>query len=83
MTSLNISLPDPMKKFIETEVKRGAYSTPSEYVRALIRAEQQRQVREQIDRNLLDSLASGDSLPGEEVMKGLKKKNAARTKKRR
>jgi antitoxin ParD1/3/4 len=83
VTSLNISLPDPMKKFIETEVKRGAYSTPSEYVRALVRAEQQRQMREQIDRNLLDSLASGDPLDGEEVMERLKKKNVARMKKRR
>ena len=83
VTSLNISLPDPMKKFIETEVKKGAYSTPSEYVRALVRAEQQRQMREQIDRNLLDSLASGDALPGEEVMERLRKKNVARTKKRR
>ena len=83
MTSLNISLPAPMKKFIETEVERGAYSTPSEYVRALVRAEQQRQMREQIDRNLLDSLASGDPLPGEEVMERLRKKNAARAKKRR
>ncbi len=83
MTSLNISLPDPMKKFIENEVKRGAYSTPSEYVRALVRAEQQRQMREQIDRNLLDSLASGDPLDGEVVMEGLKKKNAARMKKRK
>ena len=82
VTSLNVSLPEPMKKFIETEVKRGAYSTPSEYVRALVRAEQQRQMREKIDRNLLDSLASGDPLPGEEVMERLRKKNAARTKKR-
>jgi hypothetical protein len=32
VTSLNVSLPEPMKKFIETEVKRGGYSTPSEYV---------------------------------------------------
>ena len=83
VTSLNISLPDPMKKFIETQVKRGDYSTPSEYVRALVRAEQQRQMREQIDRNLLDSLASGNPLPGEEVMEGLRKKNASRAKKRR
>lgn len=83
MASLNISLPDLMRKFIEAEVKRGAYSTPSEYVRALVRAEQQRQMREQIDRNLLDSLASGDPLDGEEVMEGLKKKNGVRMTKRR
>ena len=37
MASLNISLPRAMKEFIASEVATGAYSTPSEYVRALIR----------------------------------------------
>ncbi len=61
LASLNISLPDALKKFIEAEVKRGAYSTPSEYVRALVRAEQQRQLREQIDRNLLKAIDNGEA----------------------
>jgi Arc/MetJ-type ribon-helix-helix transcriptional regulator len=37
VTSLNVSLLEPMKKFIETETNRGGCSTPSEHVRALVR----------------------------------------------
>lgn len=61
MTSLNISLPEPLKKFIHTEARRGGYSTPSEYVRHLVRAAQQRQLREQINQNLLKALESGEA----------------------
>ncbi len=57
--SLNISLPETMKTRIEEQVAEGGYSTPSEFVRQLLRAEQQRQMREQIDRNLLKALDSG------------------------
>ncbi len=63
MTSLNVSLPEPMKKFIETEVKRGGYSTPSEYVRALVRAEQKRLAEDHLERLLMEGLESGESAP--------------------
>jgi antitoxin ParD1/3/4 len=56
---LNVSLPEPMKKFIETEVKRGGYSTPSEYVRALVRAEQKRLAEDHLEQLLMEGLASG------------------------
>ena len=59
VTSLNVSLPEPMKKFIETEVKRGGYSTPSEYVRALVRAEQKRLAEDHLERLLVEGLESG------------------------
>jgi antitoxin ParD1/3/4 len=36
-TSLTISLPRTMKKFIEAKVCEGRFSTPSEYIRSLIR----------------------------------------------
>jgi len=35
MTSMNISLPEELKEYIEEQTQRG-YSTPSEYVRELI-----------------------------------------------
>jgi antitoxin ParD1/3/4 len=43
-TSLNISLPSPLKKYVEAAAKAGDYSTPSEYVRELIREDKQRQM---------------------------------------
>jgi len=42
MGTMNISLPDSMKAFVEQKVTEGAYSTSSEYVRDLIRKEQDR-----------------------------------------
>jgi Arc/MetJ-type ribon-helix-helix transcriptional regulator len=35
MTSLNISLPDPLKNYIEERVASGDYGTPSKFVRSL------------------------------------------------
>jgi hypothetical protein len=35
MTSMNVSLPEELKEYVEAQTKRG-YSTPSEYVRELI-----------------------------------------------
>ena len=36
MTTLNISLPDAMRTFIEETVSKGGYSTASEYIRWLV-----------------------------------------------
>lgn len=43
MTTLNISLPDALKIFVDEEVGRRGYGTSSEYVRELIRKDQDRQ----------------------------------------
>jgi putative addiction module CopG family antidote len=42
MSTLNISLPAAMKAFVETQVHSGLYSSASDYVRTLIRDDQQR-----------------------------------------
>jgi hypothetical protein len=42
MTTLNISLPDSMRNFIEEKVAEGGYSTASEYIRQLVREDQKR-----------------------------------------
>jgi antitoxin ParD1/3/4 len=39
-TTLTISLPRTMKEFIDAKVSEGRFSTPSEYVRSLIRDDQ-------------------------------------------
>lgn len=41
MTSMNISLTEDLKAFIDAQVAEGAYATSSEYVRALVRRERQ------------------------------------------
>jgi antitoxin ParD1/3/4 len=39
---MNISLPDTLKSFVDEQVNQGCYSTSSEYVRELIRKDQDR-----------------------------------------
>jgi len=38
--TLTISLPRPMKEFITAKLREGRFSTPSEYIRSLIRDDQ-------------------------------------------
>jgi len=43
MTTMNISLPDSLKAFVDQQVSERGFGTSSEYVRELIRREQDRQ----------------------------------------
>jgi antitoxin ParD1/3/4 len=43
MSTMNISLPDTLKAFVDAQVAERGYGTSSEYVRELIRKEQERQ----------------------------------------
>ena len=40
MAQMNVSIPDPMKAWCEAQVSKGRYSTTSDYVRDLIRRDQ-------------------------------------------
>src|SRR5438132_11453005 len=60
MQTMNISLPDTMKHFIDAQVAAGGYSSASEYVRALVRDEQKRQARVRLETLLLEALDSGE-----------------------
>jgi len=42
MATMNVSLPEPMKEWVEAQAKTGRYSNASDYVRALIRRDQER-----------------------------------------
>lgn len=42
MSTMNISLPDGLKAFVDEQVSERGYGTVSEYVRDLIRKDQQR-----------------------------------------
>ena len=43
MSTMNVSLPDTLKSFVEQQVSSRGYGTSSEYVRELIRRDQDRQ----------------------------------------
>jgi antitoxin ParD1/3/4 len=58
MSTMNVSLPDALKSFVDQQVTQGGYSTSSEYVRELIRKDQERrQLRAML-------VAGGTSPPG-------------------
>lgn len=42
MGTMNISLPDPMKSWVEDQAKTGRYANSSDYVRDLIRRDRAR-----------------------------------------
>lgn len=42
MSTMNISLPDTLKSFVDEEVEKRAFGSSSEYVRELIRQDQER-----------------------------------------
>ncbi len=44
MTSLNISLPEALKNYVEGQVASGDWGTPSEYIRELIRRDKERRL---------------------------------------
>lgn len=55
MSTMNISLPETLKAFVDTQVSEGDYVSSSEYVREVLRKEQDR-VR--LRRLILDGLES-------------------------
>jgi antitoxin ParD1/3/4 len=61
--TMNISLPETLKEYVKERVREGRYSNPSDYVRALIRADQERAAARRLEALLLEGLASGEPTP--------------------
>ena len=62
MSTMNISLPDTLKSFVDEQVSQRGYGTSSEYVRELIRKDQDRQ---QLRGLLLAGAASNPAAPAD------------------
>jgi antitoxin ParD1/3/4 len=60
MSTMNISLPGGLKAFVDEQVQQRGYGTSSEYVRELIRREQDRQ---QLRGLMLAGAASAPTAP--------------------
>lgn len=41
MATMNVSLPDQMREWVESQIESGVYSNASDYIRDLIRRDQQ------------------------------------------
>jgi antitoxin ParD1/3/4 len=63
MATMNVSLPEPMKAWVEDQAKGGKYGNASDYVRDLIRKDQDRQTKiAQFQQLITDGIDSGVSL---------------------
>ena len=65
MATMNVSLPDPMKEWVESQTRTGRYSNASDYVRDLIRRDQE----------LKDKIAHMQALVDEALKSGLSEKS--------
>lgn len=63
MDTMNIALPENMKEFVQEQVAKGGYSSVSEYIRQLIRADENEKARTALEAEILHGLKSGDSTP--------------------
>lgn len=72
MSTMNISLPDSLKAFVDEQVSQRGYGTSSEYVRELIRRDQDRL---QLRNLLLTGASSAPTAPvNETYFEGLRER---------
>lgn len=65
MATMNISLPDPLRDYVQSRIDDGGYATASDYVRDLIRRDQgsvedEERWLEDLDASLNDSIREMD-----------------------
>ena len=64
MATMNVSLPDPMKDWVESRTSDGTFSNASDYVRHLIRRDQERQAAiSALQGDITAGLESGPARP--------------------
>ena len=62
MATMNVSLPDPMRDWVEAQAQTGRYSSASDYVRDLIRRDQERAGKlAELQRLITEGMESGVS----------------------
>ena len=83
MQSMNISLPEPLKQFVDGQIAQGRYSSASEYIRELIRADEKRKAGDDLEARLLSGLASPLAEMDAGAWEGLRQEGLARVMARR
>lgn len=63
MKTMNISLPETLRDYVDEQIEAGGYGTVSEYVRDLIRQDQRRKAKARVEALLLEGLDSGEATP--------------------
>ena len=63
MTTMNISIPEDMKAFVEAQMAKEGFASASEYLRSLIREAQRQRAKQELEAKLLEGLESGPAVP--------------------
>lgn len=76
MATMNVSLPDKMKQWVEDQVQTGRYGNASDYVRDLVRRDQERAAKKaEFERLVQEGIDSGISpLTPEEIFDRVRRK---------
>ena len=83
MQTMNISLPDPLKQFVDGQIAAGRYSSVSEYMRELIREDEKRKAEERLEALLLEGLQSEETELTHDDWKDIRKEALAQVKARK
>ncbi len=81
MASMNVSLPAPMKAWVERQTESGRYGNASDYIRGLIRRDQERmEARATLQAAITEGLESGEPqrFDGEAFKLRMRQKHALR-----
>jgi antitoxin ParD1/3/4 len=83
MQTMNISLPDPLKEFVDHQVGEGRYSSVSEYIRELIRDDEKRKAEQRLEALLLEGLESEETQLTREDLDDIRREALAQLKARK
>jgi antitoxin ParD1/3/4 len=83
LRTLSIALPQAMEAYVEERVAEGGYRSPEDYLRALIREDQERRVRGALEGLLFDGLESEAEPVTPEYMAELRREAKERIARRR
>ncbi|MGA2703269.1 MAG: type II toxin-antitoxin system ParD family antitoxin [Isosphaeraceae bacterium] len=59
MTTMNISVPDEMRNFVEAQMAQEGFASASEYLRSLIRDAQKRLAKRELEAKFREAMESG------------------------
>jgi antitoxin ParD1/3/4 len=81
--TMNISLPDPLKEFVDRQIAEGRYSSVSEYIRDLIRDDEKRKAEERLEALLLEGMVGEETELTRQDFDDIRKEAMAHLKRRK
>ena len=82
MPTMNISLPESMRRFVEDQISTQGYSSASEYFRELVRADKKRQAKEALEATLLQAMQEPGEIMSQRSWQKLRKEAEADSRRR-